>query len=145
MSQSDIEQEGASDVSTTSSLRELVDQMVSGLHSLLSDAEDAETAISIYKQTDWIIYQLEGIKDQALTLAKQDMRRRELASLKTPVGSAGWTEPRAPQLDEKSWRLAMTEDPRLMEVQQAFDQAKTILERVQEPFMELPESRFYIR
>jgi hypothetical protein len=132
-------------VTTSNSLRELVDQMVSGLHKLLSDAEDAETGISIYKQTNWIIYQLEGVKDQALALAEQDMRRRELETLKTPVGSAGWTEPRAPQLDEKSWRLAMAEDPRLMEIQQAFDQAKAILERVQEPFTDLPDSRFHIR
>ncbi|MBN1399368.1 MAG: hypothetical protein JXA74_00940 [Anaerolineae bacterium] len=130
---------------TSSSLSELVEQMVSGLHNLLSDAEDAETAISIYKQTNWIIYQLEGVKDQALALAEQDLQRRELEALKTAIGSAGWTEPRTRQLDEKTWRLAMAEDPRLMEIQQAFDQAKTILERVQEPFMESPEPRFYIR
>jgi oligoendopeptidase F len=111
----------------------------------LRQNEDAETAIDVYKTINWIIGQLENIKHTALDLAEQDMRQRERETLSTLSGSAGWTEPKTQQLDEEDWERATSESPRLREIQREYEAAKARLESAQEPYMELPESRFYIR
>jgi hypothetical protein len=107
--------------------------------------EDTETAIDVYKTVNWIIRRLEEVKDEALDLAADDMAQRGLDKLDTPTGSAGWTEPQARQLDEDAWTQAMAHDPRLLRIQSEFEGARIMLERAQEPFKQLPESRFYIR
>jgi hypothetical protein len=120
-------------------------QLIAQLSAELRQNEDAETAIDVYKTINWIIGQLEDVKVFALDLAEGDMRQRELETLNTPSGSAGWTEPKTQQLDEEAWERAMSENPRLREIQHAYEAAKARLEGAQEPYMELPESRFYIR
>jgi len=107
--------------------------------------EDAETAIDVYKTANWIIGQLEDVKEEALQLAEADVDQRGLRDLDTPTGSAGWTEPKVPQLNEEAWAKAMGKNPRLRQIQQAYEAARSELERAQRPYEELPESRFYIR
>ena len=94
---------------------------------------------------NWIIGKMEEVKDAALNLAEEDMKQRGLEKLDTPTGSAGWTEPKTPQLDEEAWARSMGRDPRLMEIQCAYEEAKAALERARQPHTELPEPRFYIR
>ncbi|MFP3895991.1 MAG: hypothetical protein ACLFV5_04005 [Anaerolineales bacterium] len=120
-------------------------QLIAQLSTELQQNEDAETAIDVYKTINWIIGQLEDVKESASDLAERDMRRRELDTLNTPNGSAGWTEPRTQQLDEEAWERATYEDPRLREIQRTYEAAKARLEGAQEPYMELPEPRFYVR
>lgn len=120
-------------------------QLIAQLSTQLQHNEDAETAIGVYKTINWIIGQLEDVKESAVDLAERDMKRRELDTLSTPSGSAGWTEPRTQQLDEGAWERATSENPRLREIQRAYEAAKARLEGAQEPYMELPEPRFYIR
>ncbi len=120
-------------------------QLIAQLSTELRQNEDAETAIDVYKTINWIIGQLEDVKESALDLAERGMKRRELDTLSTPSGSAGWTEPRKQQLDEEAWERATSENPRLREIQRAYEAAKAQLEGAQEPYMELPEPRFYIR
>jgi hypothetical protein len=88
---------------------------------------------------------LDQVKNAALCLAEQDMRQRGLDHLDTPVGSAGWTEPKARQLDEEAWAEAIAKHPRLREIQREYEEARAALERVQESYKKLPESRFYLR
>jgi hypothetical protein len=88
---------------------------------------------------------MEEVKEEALALAQSDIDQRGLEDLDTPTGSAGWTEPKVPQLNEEAWQKAMGKDPRLMELQRDYDAARSALERAQRPYEELPESRFYIR
>jgi ribosomal protein L11 methylase PrmA len=124
---------------------QMAKQLMAQLNAELNQNEDAETAIDIYKTVNWIVSELEEVKEAALDLAQQDMEQRGLDTLKTPAGSAGWTEPKAKQLDEQAWMEALAKDPRLMKIQRDFDLAKAALEQAQEPFMELPEARFFIR
>jgi hypothetical protein len=120
-------------------------ELVAQLNARLAQYEDAETAISVYKMANWLINRLAEVKEAALDLAEHDMRDRSLDALQTPVGSAGWTEPKATQLDEEAWREALSADRRLLEIQRAYDQAQGALEQAQGPYCELPESRFFIR
>lgn len=120
-------------------------QLIAQLSTELQQNEDAETAIGVYKTINWIMGQLEDVKESALDLAERDMKRREKETLNTPSGSAGWTEPKTQQLDEEAWERAVSENPRLREIQRAYEAAKARLEGAQESYMELPESRFYIR
>lgn len=120
-------------------------QLIAQLTGQLRRNEDAETAIDVYRTANWIISQLEGVKDEALRLAEQDMEQRGLDTLRTPSGSAGWTEPKARQLNEEAWANAMISNPHLREIQQRCEAARETLEQAQEPFMELPEPRFYVR
>jgi hypothetical protein len=130
---------------TLASSSEAAARLVAELSSELRHSEDAETAIEVYKMANWIIGQMEEVKQAALNLAEDDMEQRGLERLDTPVGSAGWTEPKARQLDETAWARAMARDPRLREIQRTFEEAESTLERAQEPYRELPESRFYVR
>lgn len=120
-------------------------RLVAELTGQLRQNEDAETAVDVYKTANWIIGQLEEVKAAALDLAERDIEQRGLDKLSTPTGSAGWTEPRARQLDEEAWARALAKNPQLREIEREYEAAKTALERAQEPFKELPESRFYIR
>jgi hypothetical protein len=94
---------------------------------------------------NWIIDRLQALRFEALDLAEQDMRQRDLESLKTPVGSAGWTEPRAKQLDEQAWVKALERDPYLGQVDERYTRAQAARAEAQEPFMELPKPRFFVR
>lgn len=120
-------------------------RLVGELKRDLRHNEDAETAIDVYKTANWIIGQLEDVKEEALQLAEADVDQRGLRDLDTPTGSAGWTEPKVPQLNEEAWAKAMGKNPRLRQIQQAYEAARSELERAQRPYEELPESRFYIR
>jgi hypothetical protein len=120
-------------------------QLINLLRSELSRHEDAETAIDVYKTANWIINELDDVKQACLNLAEQDMDQRELGHLRTRSGTAGWTEPQARQLDEQGWRRAMAGNPDLMAVQRDYDLAEARLHQAREPYMELPEPRFFIR
>jgi hypothetical protein len=124
---------------------EIMTELLAELRSDLAQEEDAERAVEVYKVANWIISQLEELKESALKLAEQDMQQRNLTSLKTLDGSAGWTVPRARQLHERAWKEALVSDSRLMDIQRQFDLAQAVLDKAQEPFMELPEPRFFIR
>jgi hypothetical protein len=119
-------------------------QLIVQLTGQLTQHEDAETAISVYKTAIWIISQLEEVKHAALILAEQEMRQKGLEVLKTLFGSAGWTKPQAKHLNERAWQEALARDPESMKIQREFDLAQAVLQRAQEPYMELPEPRFYI-
>ena len=121
--------------------RLLVDQ----LKEQLSRHEDAETAVDVYKSTNWIISELEGVKSMCVNLAEQDMQQRELEHLRTPAGSAGWTEPKIRILDEAAWLNAVSRDPELRAIQREYDQAEARLGQAQDPYLQLPEERFFIR
>lgn len=120
-------------------------QLIDRLEAELARGEDVETAVDVYKTVNWIIDRLQEVKSEALDLAEQDMRQRDLKSLKTRVGSAGWTEPKAKQLDEVAWAKALERDPYLRQVQERYARAQAVLDEAQEPFMQLPEPRFFIR
>jgi hypothetical protein len=120
-------------------------RLVAKLTGQLRQNEDAETAIDVYRTANWIIGQLEEVKDAALNLAEKDMEQRGLDRLSTPTGSAGWTEPKARQLDEDAWTRALARNPQLRGIEREYERARTALERAQEPFKELPAPRFYIR
>jgi hypothetical protein len=120
-------------------------QLLDRLESEMARGEDVEAAIDVYKTANWIIDRLQAVKSEALELAEQDMRQRSLESVKTRVGSAGWTEPRAKQLDEEAWAKALERDPYLRQVHERYTRAQAALAEAQDPFMQLPESRFFIR
>jgi hypothetical protein len=124
---------------------EIVTELLADLRSELAQEEDAERAIEVYKMANWIISQLDELKESALKLAEQDMQQRNLTSLKIMAGSAGWTVPKAKQLNERAWKEALVSDSRLMDIQRQFDLAQAVLDKAQEPFTGLPESRFFIR
>lgn len=111
----------------------------------LAQQEDAETAIAVYKLCNWIISELDHVKRDALTLAEQELTAKGQAALRTPAGSAGWTEPEVKQLDEAAWLRALAQNPALLERQRAFDQAQAALNAAQAPYLTLPPSRFFIR
>jgi len=127
------------------SLNREAQQLIEQLQAELARGEDVEAAIDVYRTVNWIIDRLQEVKSEALDLAEQDMRQRDLKSLKTRVGSAGWTEPRARQLDEEAWAQVLERDPYLRQVQERYARAQAALEEAQEPFMQLPEPRFFIR
>ena len=130
---------------TEESTVEDAQQLLERLQARLARGEDAETAIDVYKTINWVIDRLQHVKSEALQLAERDMRQRGIESLRTPAGSAGWTEPRVRQLDEEAWEKAMRRDPFLTELWGEYQRAQAALAEAQEPFLELPESRFYIR
>jgi len=124
---------------------QMATRLVAKLTGRLRQHEDAETAIDVYRTVNWIIGQLEEVKDAALDLAEKDMEQRCLDKLSTPTGSAGWTEPKKKQLDEEAWTRALAKNPRLRQIEREYETARAALERAREPFEELPDSRFYIR
>jgi len=130
---------------STPSPEQTATRLVAELKGVLRQNEDAEAAIDVYKTANWIIGELEKAKEEALKLAEEDIEQRELEDLDTPKGSAGWTGPKFPQLNEEAWARALGEHPRLREIQEAYDGARSALERAQRPYEELLEPRFTIR
>lgn len=120
-------------------------ELVTLLQQQLTEYEEAETAIAIYKLCNWVIGQLDLIKQEALTLTEQELTARGMPALKTPIGSAGWTQPEVKQLDEAAWLAALAQDPELRGRQRAFDLAQAALQQAQTPYLKLPASRFFIR
>lgn len=120
-------------------------QLVVDLNTRLADAEDAETAIAIHEMATWLISQLEDVRQSASELAEKDMKRREVESLKTPVGSAGWTRSVEEQLDENAWRAALAQNATLADLQRRFEAVRVALRQAQKPYMESPSPEFRIR
>ena len=119
--------------------------VISLLQQGLAQQEDAETAIAVYKLCNWIISELDSVKRDALALAEQELTAKGQSALRTPTGSAGWTEPEVKQVDEAAWLIALAQNPALMERQRAFDLAQAALQQAQAPYLKLPPSRFFIR
>jgi hypothetical protein len=128
-----------------SMIEEHVEALIAHLQAQLNEQEDAETAIATYKTVNWIIDQLEAVKQAALALAQADMEQRGRDALKTPFGSAGWTKPEVKQLDEAAWIKALGADSALWRIQREFDAAQATLRQAQEPYRALPDPRFFIR
>lgn len=126
-------------------VEQVAEHLVNILNQHLSANEDADTAISTYKKANWVISQLDEVKRNATNLASQDMLLHGKRSLKTAAGSAGWTEPKARQLNESAWVEAMARDPELLRLQREYDQAQARLQLAQQSYMELPEPSFFIR
>jgi hypothetical protein len=76
--------------------------LVAELERQLKAGDNAETAIAVYKTVEWFVAELRNVQEMALDLAEQDLRKRDLESLETPLGSAGWLEPEAEQRDRTS-------------------------------------------
>jgi hypothetical protein len=115
------------------------------LAQILAQYEDAESAIVVYKEANLAIAGYEEVKKAALQLAEQALIDTGEAHLKTLIGSAGWTEPKKPQLDEEAWAKAMAKDHNLATVELNYRNAKRVLEDWQREYMKLPPKRFYIR
>ena len=111
----------------------------------LSEYEDVETAIVVYKEANFIIKQYQKVKKAALNLAENELRINGEEHRKTAIGSCGWTQPRVKVLDEKEWTNALSQNKELKNVVIEFEQAKNKLEKVQRPFMKFPDGRFFIR
>ena len=120
-------------------------QLIIDLNTRLTEAEDAETAIAIYRMASWLISQLDEVRQTASAMAEVDMKGREVESLRTPVGSAGWILSEEEQLDESAWRAALAQNPALVEVRRQFEAARVALREAQKPYMETPPPRFFIR
>lgn len=124
---------------------QVVAQLIAQLRAQMAEEEDAEMAIAVYKKANWAASLLEEVKHTALVLAQQDLEQRGIDALKTAVGSAGWTKPEARQLQEQQWRAALAGDPKLLQLQRAFDLAQGALYQAQDAYMALAEPRFFIR
>lgn len=111
----------------------------------LAQYEDADTAIAVYKEASLLIGQLEDVKQSALSLAESELRSTGEVSRKTIVGSCGWTSPKTKQLNKAAWQSAIAESADLTAVQVNFNRAEETLKKAQEPFMVLPEGRFFIK
>lgn len=125
-------------------VQDTANQLINQLMGGMAEAEDAESAIQAYKLANYVISQLDRVKTSALALAEQDMKARGLENVRTPEGTAGWTEPKVKQLDERAWHQALARDNDLMRVQREYDQAQAALDEARRPYLTLPESRFYI-
>lgn len=123
----------------------MVNDLVTRLRQQLAQQEDAETAIAVYKLCNWLSSQVDLVKQEALALAEQDLKERGLAALRSPLGSAGWTQPEVKQLDEAAWLAALAQYPDLRERQRAFDLTQATLQQAQTPYLKVPASRFFIR
>jgi hypothetical protein len=119
------------------------------LAAILKKYEDAESAILVYKEAGAAIKQhnepYAAIKKTASALAEADLRVSGESKRVTNTGNCGWTKPTKPVLDEEAWKEAVRENGKLSTIQRAFDNAKADLEMAQEPYMVLPQGRFYIR
>lgn len=115
------------------------------LTQILTQYEDAASAIAVYKECNLAIAEYEKIKEAALQLAQNSLEETGETTLKTLVGSCGWTEPKTPQLNKERWQQAIIEDTNLATVQRNFRAAEQTLKRWQQPYMILPAKRFYIR
>jgi hypothetical protein len=119
-------------------------QLITGLNARLAEADDAETAIAVYRLANWLIGELDQVRRSALDVAEHDLDRREVQSLKTPVSTAGWRRSDAGRLDEKAWRSALERNHDLAELQHRFEVASIRLREAQRPYMEPPPPEFII-
>jgi hypothetical protein len=120
-------------------------ELISALNRQLARHEDAEHAIEVYRMANWVIGMLDEVKEDALNLAEHDMRQRGIEHLRTPAGSAGWTEPKSAVLDQDAWMAALAANRELMRIQRTYDLAEAALRQAQEAYLEMPEARFFIR
>lgn len=123
----------------------LVNDIVMRLVDVLCKYEDVESAIAVYKEVASYLDKLKSVQAQAKQLAEDAMRQTGECHVKTEVGSAGWTDPKAKKLDAAAWQKALIEDERLRDVSSKYDLAKARLESAQSEFMVTPERAFYIR
>ncbi|MFN2289875.1 MAG: hypothetical protein ACK2UC_01670 [Anaerolineae bacterium] len=114
------------------------------LRQKLAEAQDAETALAIYKEAGEMRRQLEEIQASARALAEEDLQERGLESLETPVGHAHWQQPEEPVLDQAAWAEAVAEDPSLRSMQRDVELAYEELRQAQAPFMQPAEPIFEI-
>jgi phage terminase large subunit GpA-like protein len=114
------------------------------LAAILAQFEDVDSAIAVYKEANAAIAQFEEIKKAALSLAENELRSTGEVAKRTAVGSCGWTQPKTPQLDKTAWEAAISENPELSAYEVNFNRAEKLLKKAQEPFMKLPEGRFFI-
>lgn len=111
----------------------------------LTQYEDVDTAIVVYREANLAIAEFEKVKQAALSLAENELRSTGEANHKSIAGSCGWTQPKTKQLDKGAWQAALATNAELECYQINFDQAEKLLRKAQEPFMKLPEGRFFIK
>jgi hypothetical protein len=114
------------------------------LEQKLDEAVDAETAIAVYKSADWVIDQLEVVKERAQALAEEDLRERGEDSLSTPIGSAAWTEPDESPVDENAWQEALARDASLQRLVRDFEDAQGALEQARVGYRRAPQRRLIV-
>lgn len=112
---------------------------------ILTENEDRDSAITVYKECNHIISKYEEVKAIALSLAQSSLTETGEAEYKTVTGSCGWSNPKTPKLDKEAWQVAVSEKPELNTVQAHFNQAEKLLKKAQEAFMKLPAPTFFIR
>ena len=110
----------------------------------LDEAGDAETAVAVYKSADWIIDQLEVVKERARALAEEDLKDRREDSVSTPVGSAVWAEPDEAPVDEEAWQEALARDASLQRLVRDFEEAQAALEKARAGYRRAPEQRLVV-
>lgn len=111
----------------------------------LTQYEDVDTAIAVYKEANFIIGQLEDVKKAALSLAENELGLSGEVKRETIAGSCGWTAPKTKQLNKGKWQAAIAESGDLNSIQINFNVAEKLLKKAQEEYMELPEGKFFIR
>ena len=112
---------------------------------LLKQYEDVESAILVYKEASAVMKQYEPVKAMARGMVEQMLRSTGESHVTTQAGTAGWTHPKTPKLDQEAWDKAMLEVPLCQGAQNAFDNSKHNLEQLQQPYMKMPDPTFVIR
>lgn len=115
------------------------------LTQILTQYEDAESAIAVYKEANLAIAQYQAVKDAALSLAENALRESGETNLKSIAGSCGWTTPKTAKLDQDAWNTAVLLDPSLSEILHHYQVAEEQLRDAEKPYMKLPPKRFFIR
>lgn len=115
------------------------------LAAILAQYEDEESAILVYKEAASIMAEYNKVKQQCVQMVEASLIASGKTKLVLDVGTAGWSAPKKKKLNEARWLAALEVDTDLAALQGKFHDAEQELERAQEPFMELPEGRFYIR
>jgi superfamily I DNA and RNA helicase len=111
----------------------------------LAEYEDVNSAIAIYKTVNVAIKHLETVKKMALTQAEAIMSQNGVKYHQGMAGSAGWTKPGKPKLNELAWKEAVVQRPDLQILVNQFDSLKKQIEFAQEEYSEPGQPRFYIR
>ena len=117
------------------------------LLSKLTQFEDIQSAVAIYREAGNIAKLYRDVQTQAADCARSGMALDGVIKCKTESGSAGWTVPKAAKLDRAKWAAAMESEPALCEYQQRFEAMKAALEDAQDRAgcLVVPGGRFYIR
>ncbi len=111
----------------------------------LTQYEDIDTAIAVYKEANFYIGQYDEVKKACLSLAENKLMATGEVHRKTIGGSCGWTEPKVKKLNEARWREAVKSNLKMAGLVTAYEIAKQELDEAQREFMELPEGRFFIK